>query len=152
MKNDSVIQIWEDFRKVNPDSPTEYVAWAFGNTKEMADYLAQLVLEGKKTATASNYLLYEIEKEALPYVGLYNIILNGNGEAVAIAVTTSVEVVPFDEVTEEHAYLEGEGDRTLTYWREGHEEFFKRELEEVNGTFHNKIPIVCERFKVLLMK
>jgi uncharacterized protein YhfF len=152
MKNDSVIQIWEDFRKMNPDSPTEYVSWAFGNTKEMADHLAQLVLEGKKTATASNYLLYEIEKEALPYVGLYNIILNGNGEAVAIAVTTSVEVVPFDEVTEEHAYLEGEGDRTLTYWREGHEEFFKRELEEVNGTFHNKIPIVCERFRVLLMK
>jgi uncharacterized protein YhfF len=152
MKKDSVIQIWEDFRKMNPDSPTEYVAWAFGNTKEMADNLAQLVLEGTKTATASNFLLYEIEKEALPYVGLYNIILDGNGEAAAIAVTTSVEVVPFDEVTEEHAYLEGEGDRTLKDWREGHEDFFKKELEKVNETFHNKIPVVCERFKVLYMR
>jgi uncharacterized protein YhfF len=149
MKNDSVIQIWEDFRKVNPDSPTEYVAWAFGNTKEMADYLAQLVLEGKKTATASNYLLYEIEKDALPSVGLYNIILDGNGEPVAIAITTSVEVVPFDEVTEEHAYLEGEGDRTLMYWREVHEDFFTKELEGVNEQFYHKIPVVCERFKVV---
>jgi uncharacterized protein YhfF len=149
MKNENIIQFWEDYRKLNPSSSTEYVAWAFGNTKEMADDLAQLVLEGTKTATASNYLLYEIEKEALPSVGLYNIILDGNGEPVAIAITTSVEVVPFDEVTEEHAYLEGEGDRTLMYWREVHEDFFTKELEGVNEQFHHKIPVVCERFKVV---
>jgi uncharacterized protein YhfF len=142
MKNENIIQFWEHYRKMNPKSPTEYVAWAFGNTKEMGDHLAQLVLEGTKTATASNFLLYEIEQEALPDVGLYNIILDGNGEAVAIAVTTSVEVVPFEEVTEEHAYLEGEGDRTITYWREVHEDFFTKELEGVNEQFHHKIPIV----------
>ncbi|RDW20276.1 RNA-binding protein [Oceanobacillus arenosus] len=148
MNNSSNIEIWKNYKKQNPNAPEDYEAWAFGDSKEMADELARLVLEGKKTATASNYTLYELEKESLPYVGLHNIILNGDGEAVAILETISVEVVPFDEVTEEHAYLEGEGDRTLNYWREVHESFFKKEFEDIDQDFNYKIPVVCERFKL----
>lgn len=149
MKNNSIIKMWKDYQKTNPNAPMDYEAWAFGDSKVMADELARLVLEGTKTATASNYTLYELEDEQLPYAGLINIILDGEGEAVAIAETTSVEIVPFDEVTAEHAYLEGEGDRTLSYWRDVHEEFFKKELAAFNQAFHNKIPVVCERFKVI---
>jgi uncharacterized protein YhfF len=152
MSNDSVNQMWEDFKKINPSAlKKNYEAWAFGDSKEMADELAELVLHGSKTATASNYSLYE-ENESVPNVGLHNIILDGCGKAVAIVETTSVEIMPFDEVTEEHAYLEGEGDRTLKYWRDVHEDFFKKEFKEVNQEFHNKIPVVCERFKLLYKK
>lgn len=149
MEGKSVIQLWEHYRKINPNAPKDYEAWAFGDSKEMADELVELVLEGKKTATASNYTLYELEKEPLPFVGLHNIILDGKGEAVAIVETTSVKVVPFDEVTEEHAYLEGEGDRTLRYWRDVHESFFRKELEDINRAFHYKISVVCEKFKLI---
>ncbi|GAE32887.1 ASCH domain-containing protein [Halalkalibacter hemicellulosilyticus] len=152
MKNESIQHMWEDYQKNNPNAPKAYVAWAFGDSKEMADELAKLVLEGTKTATASNYKLYELEKEKLPQVGLLNIILDGEGNAAAIAETTSVEIVPFDEVSAEHAYLEGEGDRTLVYWREVHEEFFRKEFEGLNQEFHNKIRVVCERFKVVYKK
>ncbi|MFJ5965905.1 ASCH domain-containing protein [Bacillus sp. NPDC093026] len=152
MKNESINQMWEHYQKINPNAPKDYVAWAFGNSKEMADELAKLVLEGTKTATASSYQLYELKKEELPYVGLLNIILDGKRIAVAIAETTSVEIVLFDEVTAEHAYLEGEGDRTLMYWREVHEDFFKKEFEGTNQEFHNKIPVVCERFLILYKK
>ncbi|MFC7063778.1 ASCH domain-containing protein [Halobacillus seohaensis] len=151
MSNDSIIQMWEDFQKINPNAPKSYEAWAFGDSKEMADELAELVIDGTKTATTSNYSLYE-ENEPLPYVGLHNIILDGDGNAVAIVENTSVEIVVFDEVSEEHAYLEGEGDRTLKYWRNVHEDFFKKELKEVNQEFHNKIPVVCERFKLIYKK
>jgi uncharacterized protein YhfF len=149
MGNKSVILLWEEYRKINPNAPKDYEAWAFGNSKEMANELAKLVLEGTKTATSSNYTLYELEKEPLPSVGLHNVILDGEGKAVAIAETTTVEVVPFDEVTEEHAYLEGEGDRTLRYWRGVHEPLFKKEFEDINQEFHHKIPVVCERFKLI---
>lgn len=149
MGSKSVLQLWENYRKINPNAPKDYEAWAFGDSNEMADELAKLVLEGTKTATASNYTLYELEKEPLPSVGLHNIILDGKGKAVAIVETTSVEVVLFDEVTEEHAYLEGEGDRTLRYWRDVHESFFKKEFEGINREFHYKIPVVCERFKLI---
>ncbi len=89
----------------------------------MANELAELVIAGTNSATTSNYSLYE-KDDLMPYVGLYNNVLDSDGRAVAIVETTSVEVVPFDEVTEEHAYLEGEGDHTLRYWREAHEDFF----------------------------
>ena len=152
MNNESITQMWNDYQKINPGAPKEYEAWAFGDSKETADELAELVLEGKKTATSSNYTLYELENEELPHVGLINIILDGDGNAVAIAETTSVEVVPFDEVTAEHAYLEGEGDRTLRYWRDVHEDFFKREFEKIEQNFDYKIPVVCERFELVYKK
>lgn len=152
MNNESINQMWEDYCKINPNTPKKYVAWSFGNTKELANELAKLVLDEIKTATASNYTLYELEKEDLPYPGLINIILDGEGEAVAIAETISVEVVPFNEVSEEHAYLEGEGDRTLSFWRDVHEKIFKKEFEDINLEFYYKIPVVCEKFKVLHKK
>lgn len=152
MNKESVEKLWEAYRKSNPDAPKVYEAWAFGDSKEMADELADLVIKGIKTATASNYVLYELEEEALPHVGLHNVILNGDGEAVAIMETTSVEVIPFDEVTAEQAYLEGEGDRSLAYWREVHEEFYRKELEAIGREFTHKIPIVCERLKLLYKK
>ena len=149
MIKDSIIQMWEDYLKVNPNAPKDYVAWPFGDSKEMADELANLVLDGKKTATSSNYALYQLENEGLPNVGLHNIILDGDGQAVAIVETTSVNVVPFDEVTAEHAYLEGEGDRTLNYWRDVHHAFFEKEFTHINKEFDYKILVVCERFKLI---
>ncbi|WP_335696126.1 ASCH domain-containing protein [Sporosarcina ureae] len=149
VSNESIERIWEEFKRVHPDAPAQYEAWSFGNSKQMADELAKLVVEGTKTATSSNYTLYELEDEPLPAVGLHNIILDGNGIAVAIVENVSVEVIPFNEVTEEHAYLEGEGDRSLHYWKKVHEEFFTNELKDVNQVFYHELPVVCETFKLL---
>lgn len=41
---------------LNPDNFSD--AWAFGNNPQMADELLELVLEGKKRATASALSLY----------------------------------------------------------------------------------------------
>lgn len=145
----SVERMWSKFKAAYPEAPEHYEAWSFGDSKDMADELAQLVLDGTKTATASNYILYELENEPLPQVGLHNIILDGDGKAVAVAETITVEVVPFNEVTERQAYLEGEGDRTLSYWREVHEAFYTRELKEINQDFKGTMLVVCETFRVL---
>ncbi|MBO1004573.1 ASCH domain-containing protein [Pseudogracilibacillus auburnensis] len=151
MSNESVVGMWEKYKKNNPNVPEYYEAWAFGHSIEMADKLAKLVLDGLKTATSSNYLLYG-ENDALSYVGLHNILLDGNEEAVAIVETTFVEIIPFNEVTKEHAFLEGEGDRSLDYWRRVHKDFFEKELKEINQEFNHKIPVVCERFKLIYKK
>lgn len=148
MNNDSVKQIWKDFKKTHSEAPEEFQAWAFGASKEDADALSKLVIEGKKTATSSSYSLYE-DNEPLPYVGLHNIILDGSGKAVAIIETTSIEIIPFDEVTEEHAYLEGEGDRSLEHWRKVHKKFFTNELTKINQEFNYKMLVVCEQFKLV---
>lgn len=152
MSQTAIDKMWQQYRQQQPEAPDTYAAWAFGDSEEMAEALAELVTEGKKTATASNYLLYELENEDLPQVGQLNIILDGKGLPQAIVKTTSVTIVPFDEVTESHAINEGEGDRSLGYWREVHEAFFKRELAPLGKDFHEKLLVVCEDFEVVYKK
>ena len=91
-----------------------YEAWPFG---EAPDELADLVLKGIKTATCSAYELYQINNEPLPQVGDYSVILNSSEEAVCIIKTLKVYVTAFNQVSDEHAFKEGEGDRSLGYWR-----------------------------------
>ena len=118
-------------------------AWQFGGAP---DELAQLVLEGTKVATASAYPLYEQEGEMLPQEGSYSVVLNARDEAVCIIRTTKVYLRPFREVSAEHAFKEGEGDRSLDYWREVHREFFTREMDAAGLTFDENMPVVCEEF------
>ncbi|WP_105567749.1 ASCH domain-containing protein [Microbacterium halophytorum] len=123
-------------------------AWPFGATPEHADGLLALVLDGVKTATASSLWDVEALGEELPAAGTHSIILDGSGAPRALLETMSVEIVPFDEVGAEHARAEGEGDRTLAYWREVHEHFWRTYAENPKG-FDPKMPVVCESFRLL---
>lgn len=122
--------------------------WAFGATPEQADELLALVLAGTKTATAGALWDYEAEDVALPEPGDLSIVLDGEGHPQALLRTTSVTVTPFDQVDEEHARLEGEGDRTLAHWRDVHRRFFTDHATHDRG-FSEDMPVVCERFEVL---
>ena len=121
-----------------------YEAWAFSDAP---DLLAALVLAGKKTATCSAFDLYAREGEALPEPGEHSVILDGRGDAVCIIRTTRVYVVPYCRVSPEHAFMEGEGDRSLAYWRKAHAPFLTRELEQAGLVFDENTPVVCEEFE-----
>ncbi len=122
--------------------------WSFGATPEQADELIELVLAGTKTATAGALWDWETEGEELPTVGTLGIVVDGRGRPRALVVTTDVRVVPFIEVDEEHARLEGEGDRSLDHWRTVHTQFFTQHALHDKG-FSPDMPVVCERFEVL---
>jgi len=123
-----------------------YEAWVFS---EASDKLADLVVQGIKTATCSSYDLYIANHERIPEEGDYSIILSSEGEAVCIIRTTKVNVVPFCQVTADHAYKEGEGDRSLAYWRIVHENFLRNELSSIHQTFTEMTKVVCEEFEVI---
>lgn len=139
-------ELWKKFIIENNIEDCDYQAWEFGTD---ADTLAELVLKGEKTATASAHIWYALENEPLPTIGTYNVVLDSKGEAVCIVQTTKVYVVPFNEVSETHAYKEGEGDKSLTYWRKVHKEFFTNELKSEGLEFHEDMKIVCEEFKLV---
>ena len=128
--------------------PTRPEAWAFGATCAQADELLELVLAGTKTATASALWDYEAEDEPLPEPGQLNIVVDGRGVPRALIRTTTVAIAAFDLVDAEHAWLEGEGDRTLKHWRHGHERFFS-DFAAHNRGFARDMPVVLERFEVL---
>ena len=123
-------------------------AWAFGATPEQADQLLALVLSGTKTAASGALWDYEAQGEQLPTPGALGIVTDGRGVPHALVVTTHVEIVPFDEVSAEHAYLEGEGDRSLATWREVHERSFTEHAVHSHG-FSREMPVVLQRFAVL---
>ena len=69
-------QMWHAYCESSGVSEqTPYSAWAFCGGGAVGDELAQLVLAGTKTATASALLAFELEKEPLPKVGEYSVIL-----------------------------------------------------------------------------
>lgn len=123
-------------------------AWSFGADPEQADRLLQLVLDGTKTATASAREDYDLDDGPLPQPGALGILLDGHDRPRALVATTHVEVLPFDQVGEDHAYAEGEGDRTLATWRADHEAFFTRH-DPLGRGFRANMPVVLERFAVL---
>lgn len=138
-------QMWAAYAAGHPEAAgADYDAWAFGGDP---DGLARLVLSGVKTATASAYPLYALEGEPLPEAGEYSVILDSREEAVCVIRTERVFTAPFREVGPEQARREGEGDRSLAYWRQVHEAFFTEELAGAGLRFAPELPVVCEEFR-----
>ncbi len=139
-----------DSLRSDPPSPDlEYSAWAFGNTPEMADNLGDLVKREVKIATASLAWAYEADGDPHPEVGDISIILDGAGNPMCIIETTAIEVMAFNTVGEKHAYEEGEGDRSLDYWREVHWAFFTEECHSIGRQPARDMPVVCEQFRLI---
>ena len=124
-----------------------YTSWAFGdeNAPDLQTKLGRLVRDGPKRATAGVLAEYEGEGEALPLAGDYSVILDGEGDPLCIICTTDVELRPFGKVDAEFAWTEGEGDRTLSWWKEAHTRFFDRNGVAVT----DDTVMVLERFDLV---
>lgn len=119
-----------------------YVRWKFGTDN---DKLVELVLKGEKRATTSLYKEYILEGEELPKVGERSIILFDDGREACLIENVEVMVTEFKNITEELAFIEGEGDKTLDYYRREHIRIFKG----IDSDFNDLSKVVFEIFKVI---
>ena len=141
-------ELWDTYIKTNPKTAgASCEIWCYGS--DAADELARLTAKGIKTGTASAYSIYEAENVALPKAGTYSVVTLTDGTAMCVIRTTRVYVVPFNKVSGEHAFREGEGDRSLSYWRRVHEAFFTEELSTIGLEFSGEMKVVCEEFEVV---
>jgi uncharacterized protein YhfF len=124
-------------------------AFAFGNSERMANELNALVLSGVKRATASLAWRYEHDPVPQPKVGDLSIVTSWSKQPLCIIETTAVDVVPFNEVSEDFARTEGEDDGTLESWRRNHTKFFTSECARIGRTLSESMLVVCERFRVV---
>ncbi len=115
--------------------------WDFGEDKEFADKLRDLILEGKKTATTGFYREGKKHSE----VGEYDQIVDSDGKPFCIIQYTKIEVKPFLEVDFEYAKLEGEGEKNIEEWRQSHRDFFGKYYPD----FSDKSKVVCAQFKLV---
>lgn len=149
-KTESVKRFWQECCAVRPElDPTmEFDVWCFGDGREMADGLAELVLQGKKRATAA--LLWDADGDETPIKpGQISIVTDYDGEPKCVIRFTEVRVVPFNKVDENFAFDEGEGDQSLDYWRAGHWNFFSRYCSTIGREPCLEMPIVCKRFELV---
>lgn len=149
--NEKAASYWKDFRRATglADVDTPYQVWYFGNTSEMARELAELVLSGKKTATASSLETNKLQPENAPIDGGYSVVTDLEGEPMCIIQTAEIRQVPFNEVDAAFAFDEGEDDRTLESWRKAHWDYFIREAAELGFSFDENSIVCCERFRLL---
>lgn len=143
-------EMWQAYcQKTKIDPQTRHDIWKFCGGGPFADELAELTLQGVKTATASAMIAYDTAKEPIPVVGCHSVVLYDDDRAACVIRDTKVSVVPFDRVSPEHAYKEGEGDRSLDYWREIHRRFFAPDYEAVGLPFDERGECVLEEFRVV---
>lgn len=144
--NQAAQRYWDEYWKGRKE-PITVSTWQFGGE---SDYLAQLVVDGVKTATCSGHIFYELNNEPLPTAEDYGVILDSRSQPKAIVKTVEVTLTPMNEVTEEFAIDEGDG--TYQNWWDIHEKYFKEQLNAIGLEFSEDILLVCERFKVINIK
>lgn len=146
-----VEEFWKEFCAANPqvEPETPFQVWYFGLGEKDAEELSNLVLQGKKTATASLPWEYEDEPEDAPVLGGYSVVTDFAGNPKCVVRTTEIRVLPFSEVDAEFAFNEGEGDQSLDYWREVHWDYFSRRCAALGKEPSLGMPVNCERFELL---
>jgi uncharacterized protein YhfF len=139
-------------RAISNDREVTGCVGRFGDTAELADELLDLVLLGRKRATAGSVAALEQEDEALAEVGDVWIAADSSGRPRALLRTTEVRTGPLSSVDDAFAWDEGEGDRSRSMWLADHEAFFRRQLPPLGLEFDPNMPTVFERFEVLYVE
>jgi len=140
---------FKTFRAATGTGVTHYDVAVFGDTPEMADELLHLVLAGPKRATAGLLRDFEGTGETMPHVGGHVVVLDGAGRPACVWRTTDVRVGPLLSCDARFAWDEGEGDRSLAWWLDGHRRFFARQAEREGWTLTEDEPVIFERFTLV---
>jgi len=122
---------------------------AYGDSPALSEALLALIRLGRKRGGTGLLWAYEAEGEATPVVGEIEIVVDHHNAPALDTRTTSVQVIPYGEVTAEYAAIEGEGDGSLAYWREAHWAFFSRECQRLGRNPDESMLVVCSVFEVL---
>ena len=122
-----------------PEACRALRSFAFGDGPELADQLLELVLKGVKTATCSTE-----DEPNTSTPGERWIVLDGRGNPRCVIESTEVTYRRYGDVDAAFAHDEGEGDRSLSYWRSAHRRYFER-----LGKFSEDMTLMCERFHLV---
>ena len=126
-----------------------FEAFYFGNRAEMADRLAELVVQRVKTATSALLWEHEIKGRPIVRAGDLSIVTTWSKTPACVIETVHVRIVPFNQVDVEFVYDYGEGDRSMNFWHTNMWEFYSEECRALGRRPSPDMPLVCERFRVV---
>jgi len=117
--------------------------------RESANTCLELILKGEKTATCSMKYWYDSGLLPMPRKRHIQVVTDWDGCPKCIIETTDVSECKFSEVTLAFATAEGEGDKSLDYWRKTHWDFFSKECDEQGLTLSESTTLILERFNMV---
>ncbi len=149
MENASARNMWGDYLDKHLEDAFHEVPRTdfFGDNEKDANELASLVTKGLKKATSHSLLGLQYRNERLPKIGDFLVVTNWAEEAQCIVQTTAVQLIPYFNISVANAALEGEGDKSLKYWKEVHWDYYTRELEPFERVPRDSMIIVFEEFE-----
>lgn len=121
----------------------------YGDSPELSSELLALIRSGRKRAGTGLLWAYEHDREPIAKAGDIEIVVDHLGQPALVTRIVKSEIIAFNEVSAEFAAIEGEGDGSLSYWREGHWRFFSRECARIGRTPMETMPVICNIFEVL---
>ncbi|MBO0477660.1 ASCH domain-containing protein [Vagococcus sp. DIV0080] len=122
----------------------------FGSERDEQTYLAHLVLDGVKIATSSLKELQELMTKPKTSLNDRWIIQNGWAEEVCQVDVTTVELIPFGEVTERFAIDEGDG--SYENWYNIHSHYYQQLLNKYDRVLSDETILECVYFKLITKK
>lgn len=143
-------EFWQEFlRDTGRDPNTRYLeSFHFDLNEKSANELLELVLIGKKRATASSLLAYDKENCPAPQVGDLSIVTDWDNNPRCVIETTAVTIYKFREITFDICKREGE-DECLETWQKGHAKYFTLDGKELGYEFSEDMPVLFEDFVVV---
>ena len=145
----SVEKLARQFFAATKKPPKRLESFYFCDNQKDANECADLVLQGIKRATASSLWWYELNNVALPKIADQYIVTDWEGLALCVIEVEKIEITPFNQITAKFAEIEGEGDKSLAYWKKVHWDFYHRELADTSYEPTEDMLIVCELFRVV---
>lgn len=148
---DAGLAMWAEYRAAHPEAPTDddVVVECFGDSPELADELIAFVVDGPKRATAGLVAEYAADGDALPRIGSHWVACDGSGRPRAVLRTTELRLGPVSSVDPQFAWDEGEYERTLESWLEGHRRYWRRSCERIGMEYSDDLEVCFERFRVV---
>jgi len=154
MENASARNLWGDFLDAHLEFASEDAPKVihFCDNETDANTCAELVCKETKRATSHSLKGLQLRNESLPKIGNFYVVTDWSGNAKCVIRTTGVKLLPYFSIREEHARLEGEGDKSLDYWKKSHWDYYTRELGGLGTSPKESMIVVFEEFEMLYKK
>jgi len=150
LRDPRVAAFWAEYcRRAGVPAATPYQAWPFGDSPGLAHELAELVLRGPKRATAGLVEYNARHPEEAPVADGYSVVTEFDGTPRCVIRTVWLQRRALRDVDAAFAWDEGEGDRTLADWMDGHRRYFSRVCPSLGIAFSDSLPVQLERFELL---
>jgi len=150
VRDPRVAAFWAEYcRRAGLPAATPCQVWPFGDSPELAHELVELVLRGPKRATAGLVECNARHPQQAPVADGYSVVTEFDGRPRCVIRTVWLQQRALRDVDAAFAWDEGEGDRTLADWMDGHRRFFSRECAGLGIDFGDHLPVQLERFELL---